>query len=204
MNLSIITNFGCPFNCSFCITNSQRTKKNFQFKDEDFYELENFISNNNIDRLSISGGGEPLFNHSHEIQLFWNKIKKLKEKFNLKIHVHSNLIAPTPNLDFDKYVISINEKNYKLKFKNWTNAKLRFVHVSDGTDIELIKDILFNLPLNAQFTVKQLDGEPLSNFKEIEALLNRPKCRFLKEGDYNTYFFLDEAKFYDRFKDIKF
>lgn len=204
MNLSIITNFGCPFNCSFCITNSQITKKNFKFKNEDFLELESFIENNDIGRLSISGGGEPLFNHSLEIQLFWNKIKEIKEKFNLKVHVHSNLLAPTPNLDFDKYVISINEKNYKLKFKNWTNGNLRFVHVSDGTDIELIKDMLSYLPLNAQFTVKQLDGEPYDNFLEIQELLNRPNCRFLKEGDYNIYFFLDEAKFYNRFKDIKF
>lgn len=208
-NLSIITNFGCPYNCSFCITGSQQTKKTFIFNEEKMLNFKTYLKNNKVKRISLSGGGDPLFVHSTEIEEFYKWIRELSKEH--KIHVHTNLNNPKESkidLDFfEKITVSINENNYLKKYSNWSQIDkiVRYVHVSDGNDIELIAKMLAELPFMSQFTVKQLDSEPDSKFKEIKDLLNSFQgAMFLGSGDYNKYYFLDDNNFYDVFKTIKF
>lgn len=58
MNLSIITNFGCPYSCEFCISSSQNSKHNYKFKLKDARDIRNLLKSGKYSRLSISGGGE--------------------------------------------------------------------------------------------------------------------------------------------------
>ena len=68
-NLSIITNFGCPYSCEFCISHSQNSKNNYKFKLKDARDIRKLIKSGKYNRLSISGGGDPLFIHNKDIKL---------------------------------------------------------------------------------------------------------------------------------------
>lgn len=207
MNFSIITDFGCPFNCSFCITNSQRTKKSFSITKKRVDEIKDLILDNPIDRVSLSGGGDPLFTHSKEIESFIMNIINFCKAIDTEVHVHTNLNKPSEIVShFDKVVISINESNYLDKYENWKDIKRkRFVHVSDGTDLDLIRKMTNACPSNSQFTVKQMDNYPDELFTEIKTVLaDEDRFMFLASGDYNLYYVLNEGKTYNRFKNIKF
>ena len=47
-NLSIITNFGCPYSCGFCISNSQNSKNDYKFKLKDARDIRNLLKSGKI------------------------------------------------------------------------------------------------------------------------------------------------------------
>jgi len=206
-NYSIITDFGCPFMCAFCITNSQNSKKKFTFNEEVFSDISESLSKGSYRRISVSGGGEPLFVHNNEIQAFYDRLFKFGKEKNIPIHVHTNIVAPNALArKFDKVTISINEENFLKKYFLWEDVKdKRFVHVSDGSDVTLIKEMIFNLDKDSQLTIKQMDGVDASCFVDVikECTLDQ-RVMFLAEGDYNLYYVLNERKEFHKFKDISF
>lgn len=207
-NFSIITDFGCPFSCSFCVTNSQKTKKKFVFDKDSFIAIKKILNSGNFKRISISGGGEPLFIHSYEIEKFYTELFIISTEIGIPVHVHTNMEKPNEFVKlFEKVTISINYKNFKEKFFNWNDInQKRFVHVSTGKDLYIIKEMIEVLPEGSQFTVKQLESEDISSFSEIIEYMetvDKPVI-FLKTGDYNTYFSLNDNNVYEHFSDIKF
>lgn len=206
-NFSIITDFGCPFNCGFCITKSQKTKKSFQYYSDTFDRITEEFRKGSYTRISISGGGEPLFTHSNDIKQFYKDLFEFSRGESIPVHVHTNMsVPPVVAYAFDKVTISVNLQDYEEKFKNWSDIReTRFVYVSDGTDLDVVKQMVAGLSAHAQFTVKQMDGFPREIYEEIESFMSAvPRARFLPEGDYNRYYVLNEHQTYDRFKDISF
>lgn len=204
-NFSIITDFGCPFECYFCITKSQNTKKSFIFDKTIFSKIE--VESIGYDRISVSGGGEPLFAHNKEIKLFYEALFNFSKKAKMPIHVHTNLDKPNSlSYMFDKVVVSVNKENYGQKFENWKDVKhKRFVYVSDSKDIKIVQEIIQSITDDSQFTIKQLDGLDLNLFSDIIDLANNYEyVRFLPSGDYNIYFDLNSSTIYSEFKKIKF
>ena len=51
MNLSIITNFGCPYSCGFCISSSQNSKNNYKFKLKDARDIMNLLKSGTVVKL---------------------------------------------------------------------------------------------------------------------------------------------------------
>lgn len=211
-NFSIITDFGCPFSCSFCVTKSQRTKKSFSFNESIFEKL--IPLTKETERISISGGGEPLFLHNKEIEDFYKELFLFREKTGIPIHVHTNLNKPIEIAYlFDKVTISLNQENYKDKFQNWEDiSHKRFVYVSDGLDSIFVQKLCEEKESEEkrtgkeiQLTIKQLESEDESCFDEVKIISEKYKgVMFLPTGDYNTYFYLNEEKVYNTFKEISF
>lgn len=221
-NLSILTNFGCPYNCSFCISSSQNSKNNYKFKLKDARDIKNLLKSGEFSRLSISGGGDPLFIHNKHIELLYSFIIKNSIKNNIELSFHTNFKKPPVGIVGlseikPKFVISIHEDDYLYKFHYWfwqvvsnkTGSNLRFTYVigHNDNDLELIRDMLDKKPENAKLTLKQLDGTKLDEIKDIDKIRdlikNNKKCIILESGDYNTYYNLQDNKIYDKFKDIK-
>ena len=223
-NLSIITNFGCIYSCSFCISSSQNTKNDYKFKLKDARDIRNLLKSGIYTRLSISGGGEPLYIHNKDIELLYKFIIKNSIKYNIHLSFHTNFKKPSVKLAMlssgnyykQNYVISIHKEDYLHKFHYWSEANwnsgfnLRFTYVIgyNDNDLELITDMLEKIPQYAKLTLKQLDGTVLENIKDIneirKLIKNNKNCIVLESGDYNTYYNLKDNTIYDKFKNINF
>ena len=220
-NLSIITNFGCPYSCKFCISNSQNSINAYKFKLKDARDIRNLLKSGNYSRLSISGGGDPLFIHNVDISLLYKFIIKNSKKYNIHLSFHTNFKEPHFNIKkllnryLTNFVISVHRDDWSRKFHKWSedgyySKNLRFAYVIgyNTDDLNIIKEMLKHLPQVSKLTLKQLDGSILENIKDIqkikELIQDNPKCIILESGDYNTYYNLKDNKIYNKFKDIKF
>ena len=85
--ISVITNFGCHYTCPYCIVrnNNLHIPKSTV---EGLNSLEEEIRKNNCNWISISGGGDPLWNIEENIE--WYKkffditLKKVKNRIAYK------------------------------------------------------------------------------------------------------------------------
>ena len=221
MNLSIITNFGCPYSCGFCISSSQNSKNNYKFKLKDARDIMNLLKSGVYSRLSISGGGDPLYIHNRDISLLYKFIIKNAKKYNIHLSFHTNFPEPyykiknILNKYLTNFVISVHRDDWSRKFNKWSgdgycSENLRFAYVIgyNTDDLKIVKEMLKYLPKDAKLTLKQLDGSVLEDIKDIqeikELIQDNPKCIILESGDYNTYYNLRGNKIYSKFKDIKF
>ena len=214
MNLSILVNHGCIYNCEFCISSSQLSKNDYKFKLKDLRDIRKLLLSKKYTRLSISGGGDPLYIHNEEIMFFYKLINNLCLKLNIHLSIHTNFQKPTVKSKiFDNFVVSIHKEDYKMKFHYWTDNStndgynLRFAYVIgyNDNDLELINDMIKYLPKNSKLTFKQLDSKNISEIKDYDKIMSllSNKIKFLKRGDYNVYYNLKDNKIYDVFKDIK-
>lgn len=214
-NLSIITEFGCPYSCSFCISKSQNTKNEYEFDGSFLRDLRDIVLEGDVKRLSISGGGDPLFAHNNDTLKFYEAVVKFAEFHELPLSVHTNWNYPNivaETYSFDKFVVSINHSDYKEKIKNWKHIKnVRYAYVSDG-NLRDYYDILSGIVdeywvfgKRVEFTVRQLDGSDISDYSSIIsdiADLEDDSIRFLPSGDYNLYYNLNKKKTFKVFKDM--
>lgn len=209
-NLSIITMFGCPYTCSFCISDAQNSKHNYKIDLKSIDIIGDLLKSGNYERVSISGGGDPMHIHNSDIEMFHTMVLGICGIYGVPLSIHTNYNKINPKLEYlseyyDHFVVSINHINYKEKFKNWSNYNVRFAYVSVGSDIDIIQEIIAVLPDNSKFTIKQLYGTNKNDYNQIIYLLNTKndtRLRFLETGDYNTYFNLEDNKIYDTFIDI--
>ena len=219
-NLSVLTNFGCPYSCKFCISSSQKSKNGYKFKLQDARDIRNLLKSGKYERLSISGGGDPLYIYNKDIELLYRFIIKNSELFNIHLSFHTNFDEPyfrirkLLNRYMTNFVISVHKEDWDRKFFKWSeegycSKNLRFAYVIgyNSNDLEIIQKMLKYLPKDAKLTLKQLDGtilEEIPNIQEIRELIEvNPRCKILESGDYNTYYNLKDNKIYDKFKDIK-
>lgn len=92
--LSILTNFGCHWSCPYCVYRENgikipRTKKSTF----DFNKLEEEIIKMEGDEISISGGGDPLY-QIEKNEWFYTELFKLAKKHNKKLELHTTYIIP--------------------------------------------------------------------------------------------------------------
>lgn len=206
-NLSIITNFWCIFNCSSCITKSQKIKNSFIFTKEDERILKNTIEKHLIswiDRISVSWWGDPFYIHNEEIGKFYKFLHILRAKYKFHLSIHTNYGSNIrPEYKFDKYVVSVNKYNYKIKIHNWKKDNTRFVYVSNWNDLDIIKSINEQIPSYNQFTVKELYWSKKDYWLIIKYLSDFTNTRFLKSWDYNIYYNMKDKKIYTDFQKLK-
>lgn len=196
--ISIITNFGCNNNCWYCIMKEHRMKDTKQHID--YHKLESFlIDNKHLGKVSISGGGDPLYNYFGNLK-FWIWLINTCKDLNIKIDIHTreklnklsfwrkhvNLVAFSSDNIYD----DIEYLRYLSKL-----TKVRMVHVatkhSSNTLIE--KYIELSKELNCQLTIKQLHGHnDYGAYKRIKSLYSS-KLFCLDDDDYNIYYMPDNS-----------
>lgn len=92
--LSILTNFGCHFGCSYCVYRENGINipsthvSTFGWK-----ELEEQLKLHKGELISISGGGDPLYNYdNHQNKTFYNILFELLEKYDCTLELHTSMI----------------------------------------------------------------------------------------------------------------
>lgn len=191
--ISIITDFGCPNNCWYCIwknnTNNLKDKPKF-----DYDKLFDFLNENkHLGKVSISGGGDPLHNYFGNLN-FWIWLIKTCEELNIKIDIHTREKL-TKQRFWSKHVnlcaFSCDKLSEDKEYLEYLSqlTKVRIVHVvTNRTTNEMIEEfILFCDENNCQLTLKQLTGFSDNNrYNEIKQ--QHPNLFYLDYGDYNLYY----------------
>ena len=170
--ISIITSFGCPYDCWYCI---MRNHSLFKYdKPFDLSKLYTFLEENkDTSELSISGGGDPLNNFTIHKSFYYDflfpTVKKIQMQNMDGIDIHTRI--PLFDFDFWKHinrcVFSIDFKNGKINnesFIRWIHdnnlCKLRLFHcvLSTTTDEDIEYLIKVSKELDCQVSIKQLHG----------------------------------------------
>jgi len=196
LNISIITNFGCRTNCWYCIWKEHRLK-DVQLE-TDWDKLYKFIkANQHKGKLSVSGGGDCLFNFE-KYREWWNKLFKICNELKIQVDVHSREKFYDMNFwqKINRCVASSDFLKDDIEYFKWLRqySKLRITHVvTEFSTIELIKEYLdFCVKYDCQFTIKELVGyNDNGNYKLFKQ--QYPSLFALEAGDYNIYYMPDNS-----------
>lgn len=127
--LSILTNFGCHWGCRYCVYRENGINiKTTDYRTFGWKELEEQLKKHKEELISISGGGDPLYDYDKNIQRskeFYNKLFFLLDKYDCHLELHTSMLIES--FPYDKY------------------GRVVF-HLSSPTQISLINNRLFKLP----------------------------------------------------------
>lgn len=129
--LSILTNFGCHFACSYCIYKKNGinipTTKAFAPNNFNWKALEEELKKHRGELISVSGGGDPLFNYGkgYNNEYFYDDLFALLDKYNCTLELHTSIL--TENFPYHK-------------------CERVVFHLAMPTQISLINNRLFKLP----------------------------------------------------------
>ena len=194
--LSIITNFGCDEGCSYCVWNQHFLRDTVSgVETTDWQKLFRIINQHSPNRVSISGGGDPLFALENNIQ-WWQQLF-LNLPYVL-LDLHTAKIAP-PNFarKFDKYVFHAKDlRTYYQQagaLARLPVSKKRVVIVADPeyAERDYIKVAQDAKNRGFSFAIRQLvESKRPINIK-VDFLRNSPDLFYIEHGDYNLYFMPD-------------
>lgn len=86
--LSIITNFGCHFSCPYCIVKNNGIDVP-KTTIESLMELEDAVKQTKANIISISGGGDPLYNF-HQNRNYYQLLFTMCRKMNIPLEMHTS------------------------------------------------------------------------------------------------------------------
>ncbi len=203
--ISIITNFGCKYKCKFCIWKNHPLNKTIA--PTDWNKLELFLKENAYkQKVSISGGGDPLYNieNSSKTVNWWKKLISITKKNDLKVAVHTREKIYNTEFWTNLHRCSLSsdnlskEQEYIEYLSNIVNVRL--VRVIDHSITEKIVQnyIEFCIKHNIQLTFKQLvakqnQDKKYFRLKKQYGHENLGLIKFLDSGDYNLYYMPDNT-----------
>lgn len=212
---TIITNFGCKNNCSYCISKHHPILQNniTDINKIDWDYLEKCISETTSPKVNLSGGGDPFFNYDKHLKFFFN-VKELCQKYNKLLDIHTRIL-PYPIFMyklFNKIALSV-EYNDENAIRD---LKIKYNTASKYTNIRVIQVVGENLTFRdcsnyiktmfdfgvKQVTFRQMFGNKKaydnfnflkSNFYDVDGVM------FLKDGEYHNYYFTTNNTLYPYF-----
>lgn len=126
--LSILTNFGCHWGCRYCIYRENGINiPHTDLRTFDWRNLEKELKKHKGEIVSVSGGGDPLYNYQNRIlnKQWYETLFKLLDKYNCKLELHTSFLIE--DFPYDK-------------------CERVVFHLTMPTQIELINKRLFKLP----------------------------------------------------------
>lgn len=205
--MSVITNFGCHYSCPYCIVKNNNLhipKSTIEGLDSLGYEIEK----NQCNWVSISGGGDPLWNICNNIE-WYRKFFDIVNSANVKAELHTSLpnISNAPYRCFERVVYHLHDFEQLKSIKRINNEIIRIVFVvTENFTVDLINRI-------AVYCHNSDDIDELSFRQMVDNHYEKTDyCReYLKEGhkklwwyieqnDYNLYYC--ENKVYTEYRKI--
>lgn len=208
--LSILTNFGCHFGCSYCVYRENGI--NIPSTNIDTFgwnELEEQLKIHKGELVSISGGGDPLYNYDNiENKRFYSKLFILLEKYNCRLELHTSIINRWfPYEQCERVVFHFTMPN-QISMLNWLNTKIdlrtpiiRVVYVvQEHYTKYLINEIVKEIGLNSdvqELSFRQMIGKGgevkyycHDHLKDGHGKL----WYYIEQSDYNEYFVQDHIE----------
>jgi len=227
LGLSLITNFGCDTNCSYCIWNHHPLKKVHGPNNWD--KISKIFSFFPQEKISISGGGDPLFQfpdvyENWHLKSWYDKLFSICDK---KIDIHTSKLIDDTNFiqKFNKYVLHLDWNRFlenKDKLIDFPiSLRLVFVLIPPG-NIETafyIKEkietlVKFSEKIDCQLSFREyyhycrtMTGIEIPRYPDrLETSLieyvksfakKNKKIHFIKQDDYNIYYMPDDQIYTD-------
>lgn len=125
--LSILTNFGCHWGCRYCVYRENGINiPHTDYRTFGWEELEEELKKHKGELISISGGGDPLYNcNGEKSKKFYEKLFELTDKYDCRIELHTSILEQ--DFPYDKF------------------ERVVF-HLTMPTQINLINNRIFKLP----------------------------------------------------------
>lgn len=192
MNISIITNFGCEANCWYCIWKDHALKNCSEI---DYEALDKFLCRyKHLGKVSLSGGGDPLYNYFSNIK-FWKYIINRTKELDMKLDVHTRIVLPKARFwknHINRAVISFDEvtKGFLEDMEYLSSlTKVRLYHtVTKEVNIEELLDLKEK---GYDITLKELVGADDGGMYQYMKTNYKERFYFLDNNDYNIYFMPD-------------
>ncbi len=206
--LSVITNFGCHYECPYCIVR----ENNLHIPKTTLGGLKNLreeIVKNDCDWVSVSGGGDPLHDFQHHIDWYIKFLETIPSKVNRELHtsyIDRPFIAYAP---FDRVVYHLRELASIVHVKRcFKEQKVRVVFVVTANFTpKLIEDIVIAVSLNEnidELSFRQMVDNHYQVTHYCEEYLragHKKEWYYIEQNDYNLYYC--ENKVSTRFEDFK-
>lgn len=209
--MSIITNFGCHYKCPYCIvknTGIDVPETTLGGLDE----LLNKVKEHNCNIVSVSGGGDPLYNFTKHTT-WWKLLLALCKLRKLPVEVHTSyttgLGASLVARQVYRMVYHLRTDDDKLQqVYKYGKEIVRVVYVvtDDMTkdDIYRIVDFVKNSPHIDELTFRQRVKPDYTNSYHLHDFLKAGHQKdwwYVEQNDYNLYYAENEV--YERYSDFR-
>lgn len=215
--LSIITNFGCHYQCPYCITKTNGLKVPVTTLGG-LDKLDECINTVDPDYISISGGGDPLFEYEKHVnwyrELFRILLIHQKESYtlkNIRLEMHTSYLTDESTFPFyecDRVVYHLNHIEQLAHIKRTGVEKVRAVFVvTSKYSLEDLMEIAIYVQHSAdidELSFRQLVDEHYKEQHYLEKYLeagHKKLWYYIKQNDYNTYY--AENKIFTTFADLQ-
>ncbi len=201
---SVITDFGCAFSCPYCVWKNHPSNRRHSYP-TDWDRLETLIAEIGRDKISVSGGGDPLYRLRDHADWWWT-LMAICGGLNkqIQVHTHNHKIPWGWARSFDKIVLHVDageplpQSDIRM-LARWT--ELRLVAVLEpgieAYDLQLLDDLAREV--EAEVTFRELVGEGGRETKfRLQAMLSEiearnPRARLVHQDDYNIYYMPDNT-----------
>ena len=219
--LSILTNFGCHYECPYCVTKScgmsipKTTVEGLQ-------GLEEAIRKNGCNWVSISGGGDPFYKLEEHID-WWNRLFEITtepiydpygDRAGVNLELHTSYLSDTfdddasPFWPFNRVVYHCRNISDLFRIKRFGGQIVRVVYVvTETATIEKINDIaaiVKHHPEIDELSFRQMIDKDYQTTHYCEDYLragHKKNWYYIEQGDYNIYYAENETK--RRYEDYK-
>lgn len=205
--LSIITNFGCHFQCPYCIVKNNNIDVPKTTLASLTY-LEDAVLKTGATMISVSGGGDPLHNYE-EHKPYYTLLYHLCKKMELPLEMHTSYINAkgVPYWMFHRVAYHLHDIEQIQRIEKYGKEIIRvvFVVTEDFTPekiMEIVAAVMKNSDIDELSFRQMVDDNYQATDYCQEFLRNGHKkwWYYIEQNDYNTYFV--NGKLFDKFSEI--
>ncbi len=188
--MSVITNFGCHYSCPYCIVknnNLQIPKSSIEGLDS----LDDEIKKNQCNWVSISGGGDPLWNLENNIEWYKKFFDITLGKVKTELHTSMPNVKSAPYPYFDRVVYHLHDFEQLKYIKRVGHEIVRVVFVVTKNFTEdLINRIAVYCHNSNEINELSFRQMVDNNYEETDY------CReYLKEGHQKLWWYIEQCDY---------
>ncbi|MBS5307684.1 radical SAM protein [Clostridium sp.] len=203
--LSILTNFGCHFGCSYCVYRDN--KINIPYTNVDTFgwdELEKELKSHKGELVSVSGGGDPLYNYEKNIK-FYNRLLILLEKYDCKLELHTSIIDT--NFDYsdcERVVFHFTMPNQISMLEMMAKGKKIDLYLPKHVRVVYVVQEHYSKHLINEI-VKEVDNSSWVNELSFRQMINKNGQTtyylhdYLKEGHKGNWYYIEQNDYNEYF-----
>ena len=204
--LSIITNFGCHYTCPYCIVKNNNLhipKSTVDGLDN----LEKEIRKNNCNWVSVSGGGDPLWNLEENVEWYKKFFDITLNKVKIELHTSMINVKCAPYPYFDRIVYHLHDFEQLKSIKRSMIEIIRVVFVvTENFTEDLINRIVVYCHYSDEIDELSFRQMVDDNYQETDYCKEYLKAGhqklwwYIEQNDYNLYYC--ENKVYTEYRRI--